>query len=59
MTIVTASSSVADPDALVTGIRGYDPVATAGDFQFEPSETQSAILMGEQGNSSGRPRIAA
>ena len=41
MTIVTASSSVADPDALVTGIRGYDPVATAGDFQFEPSETQS------------------
>ena len=49
MTTATTSNSAADPVALVTGIRGYDPVATAGDFQFEPSETQPAILMGEQG----------
>ena len=49
MATATTSNSAADPVALVTGIRGYDPVATAGDFQFEPSETQPAILMGEQG----------
>ena len=49
MTTTTTSNSAGDPAALVTGIRGYDPVATAGDFQFEPSETQPAILMGEQG----------